>query len=142
MQDCELCNSIDEDYRVISENDSCFCILNLEPIKEGHVMILPKRHIQSMEEMTEKESKDFFKLADQMIRLIERIYSNKAIIFFNSSGLKTQNHIHAHIVYLKEGLREVLSKSEKTPTRRRAQKNELELVKNFIRNHQEFKTII
>lgn len=43
---CPLCSArIAEQYRVVCENAHVFVLVNREPVKDGHVLTLPVRHV-------------------------------------------------------------------------------------------------
>lgn len=46
---CRLANR-KQDTNVVFENDLVTCILDIAPLKEGHILILPKRHYHDVDE--------------------------------------------------------------------------------------------
>jgi diadenosine tetraphosphate (Ap4A) HIT family hydrolase len=43
---CELCLAKEEKYRIVFQNDLVFVVVNIEPLKQGHLMVLPVRHAE------------------------------------------------------------------------------------------------
>jgi len=117
---CPLCDSINQKYRLIKKTKHSFCIICKSPLKDGHVMVLPKRHVTQTEFscLTPEESKDLLSLMEEMQNHIHKIYDENTIIVKNGEGNSTQAHLHFHILPSKNGLRDFLSKLEGVPHRK------------------------
>jgi diadenosine tetraphosphate (Ap4A) HIT family hydrolase len=129
---CPLCEAINDKYRLIYEDELVFCIITKCPLKKGHIMILPKQHIEKLSKLSEGESKRLFELIEKMKEIIEEVYNESAIVHINSGAHSTQKHIHIHILPSKGGLRPLISKFENLPEREEMTKKEMELVKEKI----------
>ncbi|HVM90971.1 MAG TPA: HIT domain-containing protein, partial [Verrucomicrobiae bacterium] len=81
--DCELCKAKDEAYRVVYKDDLVFVIMNIEPVKHGHLMILPIRHVQHLSELNAVESEAFLKTVDACMRTITRTYEDTPLFIVN-----------------------------------------------------------
>ena len=132
MENCGLCKVFKEGSQIINESELSFSMINFEPLKEGHIMILPKRHIESLPDFSEKESKDFFKLLNKMYPLIEKNYGG-ILMLLNGEKFKTQKHIHMHIIPVKSGLRQIISNFESIPARKRISEEEMKELRNKIK---------
>ncbi len=103
--DCILCALLKHDERVTDtllwEGEKFAIALNLYPYNPGHVMIFPKRHITSLEELTKEEALEFFLLTAKAEGILKKIYNPCGFnIGFNlgpCSGASI-SHIHLHIV--------------------------------------------
>ena len=90
---------------IIYESDNFVSIVDLGSIVEGYVLLISKRHINSMGELNESEYSDFISIKSKIISDLEKIYSKKCICFEHGSGLKNHEnagssvqHAHFHIV--------------------------------------------
>ena len=50
MEDCIFCKIVKGEIpsEKIYENDNFFCILDISPIAEGHTLIIPKKHFETI----------------------------------------------------------------------------------------------
>jgi len=102
---CILCAAKNKDPKVkifeIFRNADFLVLLNLYPYNPGHILIVPIRHIENIEDLTENENRELMRLIQQVILLLKRVYNPHGFnIGFNigrSSGASI-SHLHAHVV--------------------------------------------
>lgn len=94
-----------DDPCFITENEHAFCILNFEPLNDGHVMVLPKRFVRELDELTPQEAGDVLLLCGNMQRVLNSLFEDKAAIIQNCASWRTQPHAHIHILPFNAGLR-------------------------------------
>lgn len=123
---CELCHSLEiNEDRIIYKNDHIFILVNIEPIKDGHVMILPIRHAEQLKDLTQEESKSFLEAIDACMQIVAEIYQDHPMCLVNGWNYRTQAHLHAHVLPSKNNLRGLYSASEGLNERKRASVEEL-----------------
>lgn len=110
---CPFCD-INESEIVVKEKN-VFCIVNIKPIKDIHVMVVPTRHVENLSELSPKESKDILYMIDRISKAISSQDINVPIIFMNTGNHSTQPHLHFHVLPSKGGIRELFSSHEKIP---------------------------
>ena len=132
LMGCDMCNALHQKYRIVDENKYCFCIVNLEPLKEGHVRVLPKRHLIRMSEFSEREVKSMFDMIDDISFRLGNRYNQGIIKFLNGDEHKSQEHFHIHLLPSKPGLRKLVSSYENVPEREEATIERLRGMKNYI----------
>jgi ATP adenylyltransferase len=105
--ECIFCAAVEKDISdmnnlVVHKSEKTFVIMNLYPYNNGHLMIVPKRHIGSIEEITNQESHE---LMDEIIlaeKVLQKIYSphgfNIGANLGRAGGAGIEEHIHFHIV--------------------------------------------
>lgn len=94
---CQLANGQVEAH-VVYENEWLTVILDIAPLNEGHVLILPKRHAAEIEEMGEEASIAILKASMKMSRLIKKIYQPDGItILQNGGAFNDLGHVHVHV---------------------------------------------
>ena len=133
MKNCELCESIKEKHRLIEKNDFCFAIINLEPLKKGHIMVLPKRHIEKLSELSEQESKAIFDMIDNLKNRLNKKYSEDVIIFINTGKHSSESHLHLHVLPSKGNIRNFFQNYEKVVYRKRLSNEELKKFKDDLK---------
>jgi diadenosine tetraphosphate (Ap4A) HIT family hydrolase len=133
---CELCNSINDKYRVIKSTKYSFCIICKDPLKLWHIMILPKRHVTqtNMSDLTADESKDIIWLLDEMQEVIENLTEDSAVILKNNWVHITQTHLHFHIFPSKWYLRNLVGNYENIPERISISEEKYIEMKNIIQS--------
>lgn len=100
---CPFCEIITKNrQRIITESKNIFTILSDPRLMPGHLLVIPKRHVEKFNELTVKEREELF---DEAIRLEEIILSKLSSgcdlsqhyrPFIKQSRLKI-NHLHIHL---------------------------------------------
>ena len=105
--ECIFCEAIDKDINdmnnlLVHKSENTIVIMNLYPYNNGHLMIVPKRHISSIEQLNPKESHE---MMDEIIlaeKVLQNIYSpqgfNVGANLGRAGGAGIEKHIHFHIV--------------------------------------------
>ncbi len=105
-QNCVLCEKIAdnkdrENYILYRGLNSCI-MLNLYPYNSGHLMVVPFRHVPSLEDLDEEELLDFIKLTVKGIEALRRALNpegfNIGINIGKVAGAGIEDHVHLHIV--------------------------------------------
>ena len=102
MENCIFCNPEIK----LAENDSAYARLDGFPVSPGHILIIPKRHVESCFELTEEEVKDMYSLLKEVKFYIDNIYKPDGYnIGFNvgTAGGQTVMHCHMHVIPRYEG---------------------------------------
>ena len=116
---CQLCEAINEKYRIFKENKSAFAMIIIEPLLEGHSLILPKRHITDLKSLTAEESKDLHELILEVRERMDAVFECDSMAVLNGKGNTSQCHIHYQILPLKNriDIRMLISKTLNVPER-------------------------
>jgi|SRR3989344_5403364 len=97
-QECELCESVSESYRIIVENDYAVSVVALRVLNATHQIILPKRHVLTLKDITRGEAKGIFDLQYQVQQRLFELYPDYPPVISIQSGKHiTQLHIHWQI---------------------------------------------
>jgi diadenosine tetraphosphate (Ap4A) HIT family hydrolase len=94
---CALCKEF-ESSNVIYKDKYCFCVADKYPLKKGHLLIIPVRHITRLDELTEKESKAIFSITDRIRRTYPNKFGQDFFLLQNPVPRRSQAHIHFHIL--------------------------------------------
>jgi ATP adenylyltransferase len=98
---CVFCD-LREKY-LITTNDKAVLTVNLFPYIDGHLMVIPKRHVESFEEITEEEWTDMQRLAKIGVRLLKEVLNieNVWILQRAPKGTKASKSVpHTHMFIL------------------------------------------
>lgn len=133
--DCPFCrHSKEEEDRVLCGNALAYCLLNFEPLKDGHVMVIPRRHVQRLQDLTPEEAHAMNAFTDLMVDLLAKEFGENPAIRINSGGHKSQPHLHTHVLPSKGDLRDHFSAFEGMPRRTRKPPEELAAMARRLRD--------
>ncbi|EMN47792.1 scavenger mRNA decapping enzyme [Leptospira interrogans str. L1207] len=103
--DCILCGICRKDPEVpnltVAETNFTIVSVNLYPYNPGHLIVFPKRHILSYEELTKEEAMEIHEGTVKAISILKKLWNVQGFnlgynIGKNSGG--SIPHIHEHIV--------------------------------------------
>lgn len=93
---------IDENSLLVNKQKHTFTILNLYPYNNGHLMVVPYRHTNDFNSLTEEENIEIFKglqTAQEALKIISNPEGfNIGANIGKVSGAGIEEHIHFHIV--------------------------------------------
>jgi ATP adenylyltransferase len=87
---------------VVELTDTTFVVLNAFPYGSGHVLVLPRRHVATLAELTEAESAALWSAATRSVRAIEAAYrpdgANLGANLGRAGGAGIPGHLHLHVL--------------------------------------------
>lgn len=93
--DCIFCNPHRE---VIAQSKHCLAYLDKFPVTKGHALVVPRRHVVTIWEMTDEEYTDAFFLARNVKEILnEQFHPDGFNIGVNCGEFAGQSVWHAHI---------------------------------------------
>ena len=100
---CSKCRSKhDRKNYVIKRTKHSFALLNIFPYNNGHVMIVPKRHVADIDDLGKHELLDMMNLLlDLKSRLKKKVKPHGFNIGINCgpvAGAGIADHVHMHVV--------------------------------------------
>jgi len=129
---CLLCKAANQDYRLIFKDSNAFCILNKDPLKKFHLMVLPIRHVESLENLSKDELKSMFDFLHKLESAIKTASGESPIIWMHRGDHPSQPHLHIHIAPSKGDFRMLLSSFENVPYKTEKSKEELLEIRDEI----------
>lgn len=134
MSSCVLCETrIQESGRVVYQDEHVFVLVNIEPIKDGHVMILPVRHAEQLSDLTPEESQAFLKMIDKCMSTVTQHFQETPMCLVNGWKYRSQPHLHAHVLPSKKNLRGLYTAAEGLEERKRADNETLNKMADALR---------
>ncbi|MEW5757921.1 MAG: HIT domain-containing protein [Candidatus Omnitrophota bacterium] len=103
---CFICKAFKEKGKeknnlVIHRGQNNFSMMNLYPYNNGHILICPNKHVNSLRQLNTQEITDFFDLTFKMKDVLDKLLKphgyNIGFNIGNFSGAGI-DHIHMHIV--------------------------------------------
>ena len=100
---CPFCiHGDDYEAGTIAKSDHVYVILNRYPYNSGHLMVVPYRHVSSIEIFTEEEQIDLIRVIRKSLKCIQKAYQPEGINMGANigkvAGAGIAEHFHIHIV--------------------------------------------
>ncbi|RLE78253.1 MAG: HIT family hydrolase [Thermoplasmata archaeon] len=91
-----------EDNLVLHRTGSSVVLMNLYPYNTGHLLVAPKRHVASTEDLSKDELQDLFELLNRCLKLLRTVLRpdgfNIGINLRRVAGAGIEDHVHIHVV--------------------------------------------
>ena len=100
---CEIAEEGDDRERlVLHRAKHCYVVMNRYPYNNGHLMIIPYRHLSSLKELKTEELSEMMTLTSASVEIlqgaIEAEGCNCGLNIGRAAGAGIDDHIHMHIV--------------------------------------------
>jgi histidine triad (HIT) family protein len=127
MSDCIFCKIIKSEIpsNKIYEDDAFFAFLDIEPVSDGHMLIIPKNHVVWMQDAEDETVGEIFKLAKKLMLAVK---NGIGCDYVQVSVAGTDvPHFHVHLIprYLDD-------KFSKFPTKKYQNEESIEVAKKII----------
>jgi ATP adenylyltransferase len=101
---CVFCDAQENEQSslIVFHGLTCFVILNLYPYNNGHLMVIPRRHIASLADSTAEELVELIALTRRAELAVREAYAphglNMGINLGKPAGAGVLDHLHMHVV--------------------------------------------
>jgi ATP adenylyltransferase len=102
---CVFCDAQRDDAAsplIVFRGESCYVILNLFPYNNGHVMVVPNRHLGSLASATADELRELFEVTRLTEIALTEAFApqgmNMGINLGKPAGAGVLDHLHVHVV--------------------------------------------
>ena len=99
--ECVFCSETALKLEKFYEDENFIAIYNIRPVVKGHCLVIPKRHVESMLELNEKERKDFISFSNKAIFIALKYADANDFDFLLQLGEnagQSIKHVHFHIL--------------------------------------------
>ena len=99
--DCIFCKIINGDIPsyTIYENEYVKCFLDVNPLSDGHTLIVPKKHFKDLYDIDIETLNEIFKASKIVCELInKKLKPNGIRIVQNNGILQEVKHYHMHVL--------------------------------------------
>ncbi|MEK6899188.1 MAG: HIT domain-containing protein [Nanoarchaeota archaeon] len=134
MEGCGLCLWERQSYRLIGYNDSCYAMICKAPLKPGHVIVLPKRHVLSASDFSTNEASEFLDLIERVKNVVQEKYGEGLLVVQHGRGYASEKHLHYHVLPSKGSLRTLVSSYEGVLEREEIPREGLRAMRDLILN--------
>lgn len=104
MSDCLFCRIVNKEIpgEVVFEDDRVLAFKDINPMAPVHVLLVPKRHISTLNDTTEADIPLLGYINHAAVKLAEQlgIAANgyRLVINCGADGGQTVSHLHAHLL--------------------------------------------
>jgi ATP adenylyltransferase len=100
---CIFCrDSLRGDDLILHEGKAAFVTLNRYPYNNGHLMIIPLRHVSQIEDLTPPEREEILMLLEVSVRTLKEVMRveglNIGLNLGQAAGAGVADHLHVHVV--------------------------------------------
>ena len=99
---CDAPRLPDPDSLVVHSGARCFVVLNLYPYNNGHLMVVPFRHVATLSGLTAEELQELAVLTQRSEAVLTEAYQphglNVGINLGKPAGAGVLDHVHVHLV--------------------------------------------
>jgi len=103
MSNCIFCEIIagKASASIVYQDDLVIAVMDIQPVNPGHLMIIPKQHIASMDEMDENIGMHLFRIAMRLEQSIRksgvRCEGINLFLADGESAFQEIFHLHLHV---------------------------------------------
>ena len=104
--DCFFCHELalqdDTENLIIQRGKNVFALLNRFPYTTGHIMVVPYKHISSLDLLDVQTRGELIELTSHTMDVLKRVYKpdgfNVGANIGSAAGAGVAGHVHIHIV--------------------------------------------
>ena len=99
---CDAPRLSDPESLVVHSGTRCYIVLNLYPYNNGHLMVVPYRHVATLSGLTTDELQELARLTQRAETVLQEAYQphgmNIGINLGKPAGAGVIEHVHVHLV--------------------------------------------
>ena len=97
---CVFCDIINkkEAAHIVYEDKNLISFLDIEPINEGHILVVPKMHVDSVDKISDDVLSDIMKVIKKITLALKEVYGNEGYSIMQNGGKYCDfGHAHFHV---------------------------------------------
>ena len=103
MSSCIFCQIIEGEIpsAKIYEDEHVYAFMDIMPLTKGHVLLIPKKHIENIYDFTEEDAAQFFKAAPKVANALKDEFTPIGMNLLQNNGAaagQTVFHYHLHFI--------------------------------------------
>jgi len=100
---CPFCNLVNHTVSMscVYEDDSILAFMDIQPISQGHVLVIPKKHYTNIHEIPEDEVSYLFQIVKKISLAVKNGLSADGLSIVQNNGAVAGQvvfHLHVHII--------------------------------------------
>lgn len=95
---CDIANHTFTEAHVVNETEKTIAFLDISPVNEGHVLIIPKLHVDSIVDLPDEYVLEITGEARKLVKAYEKIYGAEGYGVMQNGGANCEfGHFHFHV---------------------------------------------
>jgi histidine triad (HIT) family protein len=98
---CRFCDYEKMKEAIVYSDENVYAALSNAPLSYGHILVVPRRHIERLEELSVDEIATLFCVVKNLLpKLLKAVNASDYNLFINAGPRANQNvfHLHIHII--------------------------------------------
>lgn len=87
--------------RIVYEDEAAIAFLDVNPLADGHTLVVPKAHTERVNDLSPDEAADFFRAVREVVPAVEGAVDAPASTVAINNGKESGQevpHLHVHVV--------------------------------------------
>lgn len=104
--ECSFCAGADVQERLVYKDETVVVFPTNIPIVPMHLLVIPRRHVPTLAELTENERKALLDMVERLAKIFGERYDAEGFNFAwnqGEAGGQSMQHLHIHVLPRKEG---------------------------------------
>lgn len=99
MQDCIFCKIVDKKIpaQILVEDKDTMAFQDINPQAPTHILVIPKKHAEGMDDLTEHEIGKLFKTVDNITQMND-LLAYRLVVNKGEAAGQSVPHVHIHIL--------------------------------------------
>lgn len=101
MENCIFCKIINKEIpaNIVYEDNNLIAFLDINPISDGHTLIVPKKHYKDLNEISEQIGGKVLVLAGKIGAVIQECFNYEGYSIWENNGhFQDVPHFHLHVI--------------------------------------------
>ena len=103
---CAFCDPNVLDRQKFYEDDLVLALYTHKPVLPGHCLVLPKRHVERFELLTDEEITQMGRAIKKVDLAVTRVFGTSSYLLLQKNGIEVGQsvpHVHVHYIPRKKG---------------------------------------
>lgn len=99
MENCIFCHHI-EATNILAESTYFFAVFDIDPIQTGHILVISKKHYETMLDIPNEILLDLLQFEKQIILILENNFDVLGVTIAQNNGpvMDDGTHFHVHLI--------------------------------------------
>jgi histidine triad (HIT) family protein len=105
-QYCAFCNAAVLESQKFYEDDLVLALYTHKPIFPGHCLVIPRRHVERFESLTDEEITQMGRVIKKIDRAVTKVFGTSSYLLLQKNGLEVGQsvpHVHVHYIPRRTG---------------------------------------
>lgn len=103
MEVCTFCKIINKEIQssIVYEDDIAIAFMDIQPVNEGHTLVVPKKHYETLEDCDEETAKHLMAVTKKLNTSVSKAVKCEGVLNLIANGEAAGQeifHLHIHIV--------------------------------------------